>query len=312
MNKSEQPERFRFVDWAFPVVGLLFAIFLAWAVGWLQASEAYKRELIPNVYTVAAKKDAEYTCIGDDAAAVFECVNQKVEVAHQTAHDEQDLTAQQRAASSALASAVTSFLALVLSAVGVWFVKRTLDATLIAVEDTGKATRAMEKQNDLAEASQRPWVSCEIVELYPLKGRDTSFHFRAKVRVKNTGNSPAFLARAYARQERMDSNNVIDFNDFITSSVKNMALNWFALAPGQEATKTIDEYIYPPLFYEDGNGPEGALACNYLVGIVYQDKLARRNFFTIDRIMTSKIVHQGDDLEDNQECGYYHLATFMA
>lgn len=154
MLESEQFSGAKAVDWAFPIVGLVLAVFLAWGIGWIQAREEYKREYTPKAYAEAAKKDAETACIGNDPRAVFDCVNEKTKAAYQTAHDEQDLSAQQRAASSSLASAVLNFLALTLSGVGVWYVKRTLDATLEAVKDTSRATQAMEEANRIAKSAR--------------------------------------------------------------------------------------------------------------------------------------------------------------
>ena len=161
MPRGDRSGDSKALDWAFPLVGIVLALILAWGIGWLQASEEQKRQKAPAAYAEAAKKDAEASCVGTDPRAVFECVNEKTKSAYQTAHDEQDLSAQQRAASSALVTAVLSFIALVLSGVGVWYVKRTLDATLKAVEDTGNATNAMLRQTELAEREQRPWVVIE-------------------------------------------------------------------------------------------------------------------------------------------------------
>lgn len=172
MSGSDRGDRTAAISWAFPLLGILIALGIAWGIGWLQAREEYKRQSTPAAYAAAAKDDAKRACVGTDAAAVFECVDQKAKAAYQTAHDELDLSAQQRAASSALASVIVSFLALVISVVGVRYVKQTLDATLQAVKDTGEATQAMLAQNVLAkeanriaEAAQRPWIaiSAEVV-----------------------------------------------------------------------------------------------------------------------------------------------------
>lgn len=168
MSGSNRSGNAKALDWVLPLFGITLAVALAWGFGWLQAREEYKREQASNSYAAAAKQDAQSACIGTDPGAVFECVNEKAKTAYQTAHDEQDLSAQQRAASSALASTVLSFLALALSGIGVWYIKRTLDATLEAVEDTGKATKAMERQNEIAESAQRPWITVKSLEIDPI------------------------------------------------------------------------------------------------------------------------------------------------
>lgn len=90
------------------------------------------------------------------------CVYDRVAANHETALVEQDLSAQQRAATSALLTAIIGIIALVVTAIGVWFVKRTLDATLEAVKDTSEATAAMKGANEIAIAAQRPWISLGV------------------------------------------------------------------------------------------------------------------------------------------------------
>lgn len=129
--------------------------------------EDERRSNTPARYAKAAKTDVASACVNTDGPPAFECVYEKVKATQEQARGEQDLSAQLRSANAAMISALIAFATLVLSAIGVWYVKRTLDATLKAVKDTSIATSAMVKQNDLAEAAQRPWVSidCEVVEL---------------------------------------------------------------------------------------------------------------------------------------------------
>ena len=60
-----------------------------------------------------------------------------------------------------MVAAIVAAMTLIVTAIGVWFVKRTLDATLNAVEDTSKATMAMERQNELSAELARPWVTIQ-------------------------------------------------------------------------------------------------------------------------------------------------------
>lgn len=112
-----------------------------------------RRDETPAAYSQAAKEDARRACLGIEGSAAFECIYAKVESSQEQAHNEQDLDAQQRAAFAALVSVIVAFLAFVATVAGVWFVKRTLDATLKAVEDTGEATKAMVRQNEISALS---------------------------------------------------------------------------------------------------------------------------------------------------------------
>jgi len=174
------------LDWVLPLVGITSALALAFGIGWLEAREGYKRQYTPAAYAEAARTDAARRCFGREPAAVFECVDEKVKTSYQAAHDEQDLSAQQRAASAALISAVVGFLAFAISIVGVWYVKRTLDATLRAVEDTGEATKAMVRANEIAERVQRPWVSIQLIPKL-IVSNESSYRVEIGVACKNLG-----------------------------------------------------------------------------------------------------------------------------
>lgn len=70
-----------------------------------------------------------------------------------------DLCAQWKAADAASDAACWAMLGTIVAAIGTfglyWQIKLTRDA----VQDTGKATKAMERQNELVAESQRPWLS---------------------------------------------------------------------------------------------------------------------------------------------------------
>lgn len=65
----------------------------------------------------------------------------------------------------------------------VWLLKKTLDATREAVEETGEATKAMIRQNELTEYAQRPWIVVDGLKI--VDGGDIDVCFR------NIGHSPA-------------------------------------------------------------------------------------------------------------------------
>ena len=59
----------------------------------------------------------------------------------------------------ALAVFIISAITACLTLWALWYVRGTLIATREALEDTGKATAAMVRQNQLTEAAQRPWIT---------------------------------------------------------------------------------------------------------------------------------------------------------
>ena len=147
----------------FSALFLLGVAVLIYPLAFLSGRQAERRQQAPASYSQSAQADAERACARLKGSAAFECIYEKVESAQEQARAEQDLSAQQLAANSAFASALVSLLTLIVTGIGVWFVKRTLDATLKAVEDTGEATQAMLRQNQLSEVSQRAWIYIDRV-----------------------------------------------------------------------------------------------------------------------------------------------------
>lgn len=80
-----------------------------------------------------------------------------------------ELCAQWTAAYAGRDSAEVSFWTMLIalggllaSLAGLFFIKRTLDATLRAVQETANATSEMEKQSEFARIAQRPWVVFDV------------------------------------------------------------------------------------------------------------------------------------------------------
>ncbi len=147
-------------------MALVMALFLcSLIVGMLAYTQGIERERrfqSPHHHAEPAETEARRACAGLEVNGMFECVFKRVEASEEISRTEQDLTAQQRAATSALVAAIVSALTLIVTAVGVWFVKRTLDATVEAVKDTSEATASMKEQTRLMANAQRPWLDFDI------------------------------------------------------------------------------------------------------------------------------------------------------
>jgi hypothetical protein len=168
MSDSSGGKRFETLTvTGFCVLAAVASLILIYSVGLLNGEQAERRNSNPHSHSETAKQKAESACVGTNPAAVFECVIGYVEASEDTAYTEQDLTAQQRAAWGALVAAFAGLLSVGISLLGLYWIKGTLDATREAVDQTTVATKAMVRQNELAEAAQRPWVAirCEVESL---------------------------------------------------------------------------------------------------------------------------------------------------
>ena len=121
------------------------------------------------------------------------------------------------------------------TAVGVWLVKRTLDATLEAVVDTGRATEAMLVQNKIALAAQRPWIAidCELAN-FSLKGRVLEVEW--VVSLKNIGQSAAHNLKTAAHFASMGQDFPKDIDCRFNKFQTNTEVRESVLVPGQVYT----------------------------------------------------------------------------
>lgn len=201
MSQIDKNTRLTPIDWAFPLIGIVLAIAIAVGIGWLSGSESERRYQSPHRHAESAKSDARRACAEiRGQGEIFDCIYDKVETNEQASQAEQNLSAQQRAASSALSSAVISLFTLLVSIIGVWYVKRTLDATLKAVEDTSLATHAMGDANNIARTAQRAWIGINdayVSNIYAHPAGEEYWVWIDFVFVlKNSGLSPALNIRS--------------------------------------------------------------------------------------------------------------------
>ena len=96
----------------------------------------------------------------------------------------------------ALLMLVATIATVVITGIGVWFVKRTLDATLKAVEDTSEATEAMREANSIARHSSenqlRAWLGWdEQIFQFAHDDNDIFLGLHLLGHFKNTGATPA-------------------------------------------------------------------------------------------------------------------------
>lgn len=182
-----------------------FALFgtclLLYVSGQLVGGQSERRKYVPIIYKHAAKVDARLACIELRVPDPFECIYDRLQAAQDQARAEQDLSAQQLAAVSSLASALIAFFAMIITTVGVWFVKRTLDETRKAVEDTGIATLAMKEQNRIAETTAMQQLRAYLILDEPVFNPILDLDGKLKqlviyFRMSNSGETPATVTCA--------------------------------------------------------------------------------------------------------------------
>lgn len=110
-------------------------------------------------------------------------------------HEKRDLAAQEASALWAFWMVVASFASVFITAVGTAFLYKQIVLTREAVEDTGRATEAMQRQNEISEegleAQARAWLNITISDpprMHIYNGVPT---IRGRVFVENIGKTPA-------------------------------------------------------------------------------------------------------------------------
>ncbi len=202
MSRSDQGKRTAHITvWA--TTGWLALCLIVGAVFYSEGAKTERYRQQPYAYAVSAKQNAKNTCVGVNPAAVFECVFDEVERSREDARAEQDIDAQQAMAVWALTMVIVSAVTTIVTGIGVWFVKRTLDATLVAVDETGKATLAMDRQINLAEKAHalenRAWLFFDSWDVIPKRDGPNGqpIMLSIQTRFRNSGKTPAFNTRIF-------------------------------------------------------------------------------------------------------------------
>ncbi|HET6940575.1 MAG TPA: hypothetical protein VFH89_00285 [Sphingomicrobium sp.] len=108
-------------------------------------------------------------------------------------YEQRDLIAQETTAGIAFWVALIAFFQLIATVIGLSFIKRTLDATWKAVDDTSKATKAIERQNEITEDTAkrqlRAYVTTEDHDIVGFfRGGPTTL----RTKIYNRGQTPAY------------------------------------------------------------------------------------------------------------------------
>ncbi|MDP3368651.1 MAG: hypothetical protein Q8M32_02245 [Brevundimonas sp.] len=124
---------------------------------------------------------------------MVECVAKEIEAAREDQRAEYDLSAQNRMAEWALWMMIVAAVTTALTAVALWFIKGTLDATREAVREAKRGSNAAvtmaAASHDRFIAERRPWMAQRKIEpVEPMEHMEFAF----KVHFQNLGASPAF------------------------------------------------------------------------------------------------------------------------
>lgn len=164
---------------------------------------AQKRDEAANNDTAAPQKPIQVSCRSELSRVLCEVNLPDTEGADE--HTKADLKAQQDVAEWSFLTMLFSGGSLIATMVGVYLLKRTLDATFAAVKDTSIATTAMQKANEIANTQVRPWLALKA-EVDSVKLVEGNLALSVLVKAVNIGKSPARdVIIAFEKQNALDN-----------------------------------------------------------------------------------------------------------
>lgn len=141
-----------------------------------------------------AGESIDRACRGADPAAMVECVAKEIEATREDQRAEHDLSAQERMAEWAFWMMVVTAITTGLTAVALWFIKGTLDATRKTVGEAENATKAAQDAvaitREAAEQQLRAYLAIDGFR-GDIKNTDGPFQLGLSLRFKNLGQTPA-------------------------------------------------------------------------------------------------------------------------
>ena len=234
---------------------------LAFSIGASHTERQLRAEHNSKQYSESTNDRIAASCAGLEGAALVECIRQEVEATSDHRRSEYDLSAQQDMADYAFWLVWISVATVAVTSLGVWFVKRTLDATFAAVEDTSAATNAMQEANAILREEQRPWIQFEILDFGLRHGHESDGSafpwFTPTVKFKNWGRSPAFFVTLDIAIEYSDGFNMAMVAKFLAKRADNIMASSTTVFPGAEVIldQVGTSISDPALLQPDGEIP---------------------------------------------------------
>lgn len=195
------------------IVAIILACVVVGVLAFSLGREGERDSKRASEYEKYADRRKGAYCVDLAGVSHAKCEIEQEEAAREAYNAERDLNAQRDMATWALAVFIISSITAGLTLWALWYVRRTLVATVAAVEETSRATWAMEQQNKIAEAGQRPWMAVDIKIENPRRTPE-GFNFVLSVIFKNIGKTSAKNYKSSHDIIMVSSNNLIEVKKF--------------------------------------------------------------------------------------------------
>ncbi|UYH54252.1 hypothetical protein N6L26_09315 [Qipengyuania sp. SS22] len=181
------------------------------------------------------------------AARIRECAEKAIKANHENQRDERDLQAQRQMAEWAFWLLVVTTFGTLITIGGTVLIWKQVALTREAVKDTGDATKAMVRQNDIAESAQRPWIkaSCTNVQFQKLDKAASAFY---EIVLENVGHMVAHQVAYSLRCFITRTSERDDVRDWFREAEPSDRVETFSMIPGDTASfsgKNLQALILP-------------------------------------------------------------------
>jgi hypothetical protein len=221
MSDSDRGGRDQSLEALFCALALLGIVILVYAVGQNFGVSAGRNEVTAREHYEDVKQDNLRACFRMNGVAATECVTKTIEAAQDKSDSRQDLFAQRDMANFTFWMLILSVCTFVVTGLGVWLVKRTLDTNINFLTESRNATLAMEGQVHLMQAAQRAWVVIEPEILEVIVREDGIRMITCAIHFRNNGKTVARDVKFFGCAVTKHSSDLDDTAEQMYSSLTN-------------------------------------------------------------------------------------------
>ena len=200
MSESDRGERNQAGLIATALVGAICVV-LYWSMFYDMGFQSGQNERKANVeaehYASDTANQIDRECGAESGQSARECIAKIVAAERESQRGESDLAAQWKAANWVMWAGILAGAQLVATAFGLFYIRETLRATLKAVEDTGKATKAMERQNEIASDNAKRQLRAYVTFGEFVLNMDKA-DWKVQLKWNNGGQTPAIEVHTVA------------------------------------------------------------------------------------------------------------------
>lgn len=276
----------------FCILALLGVVAIGYATGQASGVDRGRNEATARTHYDREKKTAAAACKGLTGAPAVACISTAIDTARENSEARQGLYAQQDAARWSFWAMIGGWASLMIAAVGVWFVKRTLDATLEAVKEANIATDAAQRSVDettrIGEAQARAYLTVIQAEFYVdrmPRNHPGMPNFELTLHFHNSGQTPAVnvsyyctsLIAPWMNRGILPPLGTIPDQTYITNVIphtpSNISATCFGIAVQWREFIKRWEHV-------DGDTPFGQIPMLVIYGVVFYEDIFGKTFLS--------------------------------